>query len=155
MTTPTIRAAHEHEAAALSDLALRSKASWGYPPSMMEAFEAELTLTVLDLDEVFVLEVDGVRAGFYSLQVLSEARAEVGHLFLEPALRRRGLGRLMITDALRRAAARGLQALEIQGDPNAAAFYVQMGAVRIGERESDSIPGRMLPLFEIAVGRRR
>jgi hypothetical protein len=57
----------------------------------------------------------------------------------------------MIADALRRSVARGFRVLEIQGDPNAARFYERVGARRIGERESASVPGRMLPLFELAV----
>ena len=34
-------------------------------------------------------------------------------------------------------------------DPNAADFYESAGARLIGERPSDSIEGRMLPLYEI------
>jgi len=39
----------------------------------------------------------------------------------------------------------------IQGDPNAEGFYRAMGAERIGEQESHSIPGRMLPLFSLSL----
>ena len=73
------------------------------------------------------------------------------HLFVEPAMHRRGVGRLMVADALRRAAAGCYRVLEIQGDPNAAPFYTQVGGKCVGERESESVPGRMLPLFEVAV----
>jgi len=151
MASCVIRPARVDEAQALSDLALRSKASWGYSVDSMKSFEAELTLTALDLAEVLVVEMEGTPGGFYSLQPVSETRAELGHLFVEPSLQRRGLGRLMIADALQRARAAGFQWLAIQGDPNAAQFYEQVGATRVGERESDSIPGRMLPLFEIAL----
>jgi len=151
MASRVIRAARVDEAEALSNLALRSKASWGYSLDLMRSFEAELTLTTIDLAAVLVIEVEGIPGGFYSLQPVSETRAELGHLFVEPSLQRRGLGRLMIADALRRARAAGFQWLEIQGDPNAAHFYEHVGATRVGERESDSIPGRMLPLFEIAL----
>ena len=39
----------------------------------------------------------------------------------------------------------------IQGDPNAADFYRAAGAVQVGERASASVPGRVLPLFELAL----
>ena len=39
--------------------------------------------------------------------------------------------------------------LTILADPNAAAFYERAGAVRIGEAPSDSVPGRLLPLYEV------
>ena len=37
----------------------------------------------------------------------------------------------------------------IQGDPHADKFYMAAGAERIGEQESGSISGRMLPLYLI------
>lgn len=151
MAAPVIRAARSEEAELLSELALRSKASWGYSQDVVASFQAELTLTAAELHDVFVVEIGGTVAGFYSLQALSAVRAELGHLFVEPATQRNGLGRLMIADALRRARARGFRSLEIQGDPHAAQFYQRVGAARVGERESASVPGRMLPLFEIAI----
>jgi hypothetical protein len=36
-------------------------------------------------------------------------------------------------------------------DPNAAGFYVKMGARRVGEVESVAVKGRMLPAFEVDV----
>ena len=148
---PIFRPAHMNEAQALSKLAFRSKASWGYSPELMSLFEAELTLTAPDLTKVMVADVGKTAAGFYSLLPVSEERIELGHLFVEPTFQRSGLGRLMIADVLRRAGERGARVLEIQGDPNAAQFYERVGATRVGERESESVPGRMLPLFEIVV----
>lgn len=146
-----IRPARADEAGALTALALRSKASWGYTAALMDAFRAELTLAALDLESVIVVEAEGALGGFYSLLSLSSARAELGHLFVEPTLQRCGLGRLLVADAMQRARERGFRVLEIQGDPNAAAFYERMGAVYVGQRESDSVAGRMLPLFELAL----
>jgi GNAT superfamily N-acetyltransferase len=151
MVKPMIRPARMDEAQALSRLAFHSKASWGYPPGLMSLFEAELTLKASELNEVMVVEVEESPAGFYSLLPISKERIELGHLFVVPALQRSGLGRLMIADALRRAEARGARVLEIQGDPNAAQFYERIGATHVGERESESVPGRMLPLFEIVL----
>jgi SAM-dependent methyltransferase len=41
--------------------------------------------------------------------------------------------------------------LTIDADPHAEAFYVAMGAARVGESPSGSIPGRMLPRLELSV----
>ena len=143
-----IRAARADELALLSSLAFRSKASWGYSADFMEACREELTVPEHLLGHVFVVESSGEIAGFYSLLPLSDSRVELGHLFVEPDLMRTGLGRQMIGDAIRRARVRRCAALVIQGDPNAADFYTRCGAAKIGDRESESIPGRMLPLFE-------
>ena len=42
-----------------------------------------------------------------------------------------------------------LKKIIIQADPNAARFYESVGAEVCGERESASIPGRMLPLYQL------
>jgi hypothetical protein len=42
--------------------------------------------------------------------------------------------------------------ITVQSDPNAAGFYSHCGGVAVGERESGSVAGRMLPLFELRIG---
>lgn len=144
-----IRPARLDELDALTQLAMRSKAVWGYSEQFMAACRDELTMTKDELGELFVREVDSEVVGVYSLQRLSETHAELGYLFVEPAQLRRGHGRALIVDAMRRGAALGYTTLVIQGDPHAVDFYVAVGAKQIGTRESDSVPGRFLPLFEL------
>lgn len=147
-----IRAAARHELARLSELALRSKAVWGYSAAFMAACRDELTLRPDELAELFVLEIESKVAGFYSLQHVSDGEVELGYLFVEPAEMRKGYGMALLRDAVSRARAAGYARLSIQGDPNAIGFYRAAGARQIGERESDSVPGRMLPVLEIALG---
>ena len=52
--------------------------------------------------------------------------------------------------AMQALAGRGATAMRIEADPGAEAFYLRMGARRIGVAPSEAIPGRMLPLLEIA-----
>ena len=59
------------------------------------------------------------------------------------------VGRRLIEDAILAARRRDYDRIVIQGDPNAEGFYLAIGAKRAGERESGSIPGRFLPVFEI------
>ncbi len=71
-------------------------------------------------------------------------------MFVEPDHIGHGFGRELMRHAIARAGeAEHVERLVIQADPNAARFYESAGAVRIGERASDSIGGRMLPLYEI------
>jgi GNAT superfamily N-acetyltransferase len=146
-----IRPALARELEFLSELAMRSKAVWGYTPEFMAQCREELTLTDEELPGVYVKDTASMIVGFYSLQHLSNDRAELGHLFVEPTEMRKGYGMELIQDAMGRARSAGYRTLVIQGDPHAAAFYVAAGASRVGERPSASIPGRMLPLFEAAV----
>jgi predicted N-acetyltransferase YhbS len=148
-----IRPARSEDAPELCVLAMRSKACWGYSREFMEACQAELTYDAAYLDEheVYVLESGSRIIGFYSLERLPEAALELGALFVEPGDIGKGYGRLLVEHSLEKAREAGASRIVIQGDPNARGFYLAMGATLAGETESRSIPGRMLPLFEVPV----
>jgi GNAT superfamily N-acetyltransferase len=144
-----IRPARVEDLEAMTALALRSKASWGYSAEFIESCREELTMREEMLPELFVLVPDRATVGFYSLQRLTAERVELGHLFVAPLELRKGYGTALLRDAVARARQSGYRVLVIQSDPNAVAFYAAAGARRVGSRESDSVPGRILPLFEL------
>ena len=146
-----IRAATGEDAGILSDLAFRSKAHWGYDDAFMEACRAELTYAPEQLDAggFWVLEDDGGIRGFYGLVKVSPDTLELEAMFVEPDAIGRGCGRALMAHALDEFRASGLARLIIQADPNATEFYEAAGATLIGERPSDSVEGRRLPLYEI------
>ena len=150
---PRIRPALPAEAGLLSGVAFRSKAHWGYSPAFMAACRAELTLSPAQILEhpTFVVEAPQGVLGFYALEHVSATHVDLAHLFVEPAAHGRGLGRALLTHARGEARARGYRVLVIQGDPNAVGFYEACGATLVGSRPSASIPGRALPLLEIAL----
>lgn len=151
-----IRAAEPAETELLSGLAFRAKAYWGYSDEFMQACVDELTYTPEQVAAggFEVLEDEGEIRGFYALTKISPSAAELDALFVAPEHIGRGYGHALMARAL--AAAREMPHIErlvIQADPNAAPFYERCGARLIGERPSDSIPGRMLPLYEIDIAR--
>ena len=150
-----IRLARADEAAALSELALRSKAYWGYDEQFMARCREELTLAPADVEAhpTCVLERDGELLGFYALQSIASDRMELTFLFVEPSAIGGGYGRALIEHAKSYSRERGCCVLEVQGDPNAVEFYRAAGGRLVGERASASVAGRMLPLFEIDVGK--
>ena len=151
--TPSLRAGTAAEAALLSDLALRSKAHWGYDAAFLAACRDDLILDVAMARAAVVAEADGAVAGFHLLVPERGAQA-VGRLemlFVEPVAMGRGIGRLLVRDALSRAAARGWRVLRLDADPHAETFYVRLGARRVGEVPSTAVPGRVLPLLELDV----
>ncbi|HHM05779.1 MAG TPA: N-acetyltransferase [Gammaproteobacteria bacterium] len=155
----SIRPARPDEAQTLSALACRSKAHWGYSAAFLAACRDELTYSAEQIGSQYfqfsVVEVNGTVIGFYALEPLSPAEMELEALFVEPKHIGQGYGRALIEDAKRKAAERGASVLIIQGDPNAAAFYRAAGGRAIGQRESDSIAGRFLPVFSIALENHR
>jgi ribosomal protein S18 acetylase RimI-like enzyme len=84
-------------------------------------------------------EVVGLAAG-----LARAGRLYVDNLHVAPALRGRGIGRLLLGELARRARARGLEGAYLEVfDVNTAAmrFYEGLGAVR-GERKTEAVFGR-------------
>ncbi len=148
---PVIRSAVAGEAAYLSALAMQSKAHWGYGVEFMQACREELTYSAdyIRGNPVFVAQAEATIVGFYAFERVSGSEAELTAMFVAPEHIGRGFGRALIIHAKDTARRQGFEAIIIQGDPNAIAFYQAAGGVRCGERESGSIPGRLLPLFRI------
>jgi GNAT superfamily N-acetyltransferase len=152
-----IRPAKVREAELLSDLAFRSKAHRGYSESFISACRDELRIRrpAVEAGRVFVIEREGVVVGFCSLEGIGGAVVEVGHLFGEPAAIGTGVGTRLLRHACSTASELDWRRLQIEGDPHAERFYRRVGERPIGKRESASIPGRQLPLFEIDLPCRR
>ena len=143
------------EAAEISRVAIESKATWGYTREFIEACRDELTYT-RDYIEMPGMEfwcVDDARgiAGFYGLSMQDPQTSELDALFVRPDRIGSGLGKFLIEHAKSRLAELGANTLVIQGDPNAEGFYTKAGGVQTGTRESESIPDRFLPVYEICL----
>lgn len=143
-----IRRAREAEAELLTDLALRSKAVWGYSEAFLERCRPVLSVDAeyLRAHPVFVAEMEGELAGFASLRERGPD-VELDLLFVEPRLLRRGIGQALLEHALRAAAASGYARMVVESDPYAEAFYLRSGGRRIGAVASTVEEGRELPLL--------
>jgi GNAT superfamily N-acetyltransferase len=150
---PRIRKAIPDDADYLSALAMRSKAYWGYSPEFMESCRSELMVPEQQIhsgDFDYHVAVEGeMISGFYAIKRLLDAEFELEALFVEPERIGHGIGRQLIQHALKELDRKDAETLLIQGDPNTASFYIAAGARQIGVKESGSIPGRDLPLFQI------
>jgi len=151
--TIAIRRAMPGECEALSDLALRSKAHWGYDADFLAACRAELTVEPADVERLRVTfaEESGEIIGFYALGG-GPPEGEVSFFFVEPGRIGAGIGRLLWQDCLATAARIGLSRIRIESDPFAEGFYTGMGASRVGDVQSQSIPDRRLPLLSFDMG---
>jgi GNAT superfamily N-acetyltransferase len=147
-----LRNPEPHEAAALTDLCLRSKAVWGYDERFMEACRRELTFAPADIRSpgIQVAVVNGRLIGVGVVEVTPGGEiADLAKLFVEPTKLRAGAGRQIFKWAKAAARANGANALVIDADPHAANFYRKMGAVDDGVVPSTTIPGRSLPRLVI------
>lgn len=137
----------------MSDLAFRSKQSWGYTDAFMMACRKELTYSaeqIIPSGFTFVVaESDGACVGFYALEHVAPQACELEALFVHPEHRGRGIGLILLHDAADKASGRGARVLTVQSDPHAAAFYRSAGFTDQGTRESGSLKGRYLPLLAL------
>jgi GNAT superfamily N-acetyltransferase len=145
----TIRAARADEAVALTELALRAKASWGYDAAFMAACRDELTLTPAQMAAwaIWVAEADGAIAGMIALSL--DGDAEVQDFFVEPEVQGRGVGAALMSTLLAACRDAGATTLEVDADPNAEAIYARLGFVTFARSPSGSIPGRTLPRMRL------
>ncbi len=149
-----IRKAHVRDADAMTALAMRSKQSNGYDDAFMQACIGELQVTAAKLAEAeyWVAEEDGICGMVSLLPSVEKTSAEIGAFFIDPALKRQGIGRRLWEELLAHAKAKGFTLLQLDADPAAVTFYEKLGFETVREVPSGSIPGRYLPQMELTLG---
>lgn len=132
-----IRRARAEEGALLVELQRRASLHW---PDTREALMThpdaiELPPAQIGAGLVRVAEEGGRIVAFSVLLAAGEGdrECELDGLFVEPDRMGGGLGRLLIEDAARSAAAQGAVAIAVIANPNALGFYERVG-FRAGEQ---------------------
>ena len=152
-----VRAAEPADAAALSELAVRAKSHWGYPPGWIRHWKRDLTLTpqYLAANAAFVALYAGVIVGVAALHA-QDHQASLEHVWIAPEFHRRGIGRELVRRALAAAQRAGVAAVRVESEPHAERFYLKLGARRVGAVPAPmpGAPDRTLPLLEFDVSRR-
>ena len=146
-----IRQARVEECGALTEIAMRSKAHWGYSAEFMVNVRADLVVRpekFMPGFHVYVLETEHEMIGFYSLRAENTESVILEDLFIEPQHIGHGYGKQLWNHSLSVARSLGYRKLTLISDPYAENFYAHQGAVRVGETESNALAGRMLPLME-------
>ncbi len=138
----TIRRARDNDAPELSTLAKGSKAHWGYTNAQMQAWQVDLTITPEKIasTQTFLAQADGITAGFYSMLTGPDIW-QLEHFWISPEAMGQGIGKALFSHAVSIARQGGAKAIAIDADPNAEAFYIKCGAVRVGFKDTP-IPGQ-------------
>jgi|SRR5438067_7411899 len=147
-----IRGADPSEADTLTAIAHAAKRHWGYPDGWIEQWKPDLTITpqFMEDNEVFVAIDNDSIAGCCAL-VVTDALAEIEHMWIKPEHMGSGVGRALFEHARDRARELQLPVLELSADPNAEGFYERMGAKRIGDvpASMNGAAARVLPRMRI------
>jgi GNAT superfamily N-acetyltransferase len=142
-----IRLATSEDSERATGIARRAKAHWGYPAEWLASWDRDLVISAADIDRhrTFVASLEDEVVGVCQLQE-GDRGAMLEHVWVDPQCHGRGVGRALVEHAL--AEARGV--IAVVADPNAEAFYVKLGAKRVGEVNAPmpGAPTRTLPLME-------
>lgn len=138
-----IRYAQPYDSLALTDLAARSEAHWGYDAAFMANFRERYRITeeFIARNTVLVAEAEGRLLGFYAL-VQEEAGIALEYMYLEPSCIGKGLGRALWDHMTTFCREHRIPEIHLICGPQPKAFYLNMGAVEVGEVDSLVTPGR-------------
>lgn len=107
----------------------------------------ELPLEKITAGRVFVAEWNGAVVGFAAVEPKSDGDSELDAMFVDPHLRRRGIGRLLIEHCAGVARTRESVALCVVGNPHAEEFYIACGFKVIGTAETRFGPGLLMRMM--------
>ena len=144
----TVRPARPDEAAVLRALALRAKATWGYPDAWLAQWERELAFQpeYIAAERVWVADADGRVAGVLALGQ-RDGGWTIDRLWVDPEVQGAGVGRRLVAEAIAHASREPRGDIDVLSDPYAEPFYLKLGAVREGEVAAPmpDAPDRTLP----------
>jgi len=144
--------ANVSDAKLLTEIAIQSKAFWGYSEELIESWREDLTITPKMFDEwnLYKYLVDDEIAGFCILNRANIRTSYLEFLFVAPKFIKKGIGTKLLNHAKEYCIGGSSAILNVLSDPHAEAFYAKHGFKIIAERES-SVPGRFLPEMEFEI----
>jgi ribosomal protein S18 acetylase RimI-like enzyme len=134
----TIREAAPSEQKILEDLQLRASLTNAGDREAILAHPDAIALPMeqITAGDVFVWESGGVITGFAAIQSRPDGNTELDGLFVDPGIRRRGIGRALVEHCVQIAKMRGSNSLCVVGNPHAKDFYASCGFSVIGTSET-------------------
>ena len=133
----------------LTEIALNSKAFWGYEAAIIESWRTDLTVTkaMISECEVHKFKYNEDVAGFYILNPPTEKTIELEMLFVLPEFIGKGIGKRLLDHSIQKARELNISFMTLLADPNAVPFYASQGFETVAKKES-SISGRFLPIMQ-------
>ncbi len=144
----TFKKAKVDQAAVLSSLTIRSKKSWRYDDLFMEKMKEYLEVpeSMIERDIVYTMNRGDELIGFFSLT--NDGKNDyLEDFFLDPKYIGKGYGRKMWQYMIEIASNNMVMNIIIESEPFAEGFFEKMGAVKIGEKVSQAIDNRKLPIM--------
>jgi GNAT superfamily N-acetyltransferase len=134
----------------LTEIAIESKAYWGYTPEQIESWREDLTVSLERFQkwDICKFVVNDDIAGFYCLNLHEgDGVSCLEFLFILPKFIGKAIGSQLLQHAFQKSKEEKKYTMKVLSDPNAASFYAKYGFVETSKEES-AIPGRYLPWME-------
>lgn len=132
LETLIIRPAADQERHSLGELKLRSSLGWGDHVEQLQALPEARQIPAEHLPFLFVADHGGAPVGFATVLPTTGHDAELEDLFVHPDAWGQGVGRRLLAEAERRAAALGFRGLHVIANRRALPFYAAAGFQQIG-----------------------
>ncbi|MCH9628058.1 MAG: hypothetical protein S4CHLAM2_17080 [Chlamydiales bacterium] len=138
----------------LNALAFTAKSSWGYPKQYLETWHEQIIVQPeMITNKRIYKSVDEKNnlIGFYGLKNNSPKLILEG-FWVKPEEMGKGIGKMLFEHMITSAQSLSAQKVEWESDPNAYAFYLHMGAKKIGEK-TYILDGskRVLPIMQLEI----
>lgn len=149
----SFRCATEEDLDNLNQLAYFSEAHWGESAEFLTRFKEAYAIDYkyLAKHHVVLMEESGSLLGFYAIKNV-ERLWELDFFYISAALIGYGYGKIMWDHLIQKCIDLGILSFEFVTSPEAEAFYLKMGAARIGMVESSLKAGKMIPKLKVKMG---
>lgn len=146
----TIEKANITDHEILTEITKKSKAYWGYSAEQILQWDKNLTITQEYIKDnyVFKLLSEDLTIGYYSYFIEEKKNVILDNLFIRPEYIGKGFGKYLMDDFLNRIRESKFEKITLDSEPNAEAFYLKLGFVKVGEFET-SIKDRFMPIMEM------
>ena len=137
------------DAKKLTEIALKSKAFWGYSDEQIKSWIKDLTVSEKMIQEMnaYKFVSNHKTVGFYILNQPKENSIELEFLFVLPNYIRQGIGKRLLQHSFEKAKILNANTIQLLADPNAVPFYQSKGFVITDKKES-TIASRFLPVMQ-------
>lgn len=148
-----IRIAEYNDLDSINELLYVSKSYWGYDKLFLDQYMKIFRFTneYLNKNTVKMLYIRSVFSGFYSFIVSKDGLLELDSFFLHPYCIGKGFGRQLWDICCQDARNLGKSEFIILSEPNAKRFYLKMGCIEIGERQSLIKSNHFQPILEYKI----
>lgn len=145
--------ADKNQVDAINQLIYQSKLHWGYDEYFLNSYIETMGISTnyLEKESAYLGYLDKILIGFYSFTRNSGNLLELDKFYLHPSYIGKGYGRQLWSACCETAREMGENEFIVWSDFHAEAFYLKVGCIKIGKRQSPIRPELYPPLLKYII----